>query len=100
MAPAFTKTLREWQGAGISMDASPGRWSARKYISMGLIMVAAGLFLGKDGLEAFRTGKPIYMPSAPAMEGWLALIYSGLTIFFGLCLVAVGMGWMKMRGPH
>jgi hypothetical protein len=82
------------------MDTPPGTWSKRKYVWAGLIVVAAGLLFGKGGLDAFQAGKPMSMPHAPAMEGWLALIYSGLAVFFGLCFVAVSLGWMKPGGPH
>ena len=67
---------------------------------MGLCTVAGGIWLGWRGLEAWRTGIPLpgnARYNLP-MEGWEAVPIAVLLIFFGLCLIGVGLGYIKLKG--
>jgi hypothetical protein len=67
---------------------------------MGLIVVAVGIWTGWQAIESFHTGKHVPVSNSMSVEGWEAAGVAVLTVFFGLCFMAVGFGWMKPRGPH
>jgi hypothetical protein len=70
----------------------PAKQRLRRYFWIGLIVVAAGLWQGKQALESFRTGQPIHTLHYGAMEWWVEAAFSAGTVLFGLCAIGVGRG--------
>ena len=81
--------------------ATPGGIRAsRKWIVIGLIVVAVGLAMGKEGLDSHRTGAKIYTYRHGSREWWEQTAIGGATVLFGFLVVAVGLGWVKPRGER
>ena len=81
--------------------ATPIRLSAsRKWIWIGLVVIGVGLWMGKESLDSYRTGEPIYTYRHTTMEWWEQLPIAGLTVLFGLLTVGAGLGWIKPRGER
>lgn len=76
---------------------TPYKWNKRRYILSGLLLVVVGIAMGVEGVDAFRTGKRIWVLHGVAKEGWEQIAIAGFIIFLGLCLIACGLGWMKPR---
>jgi hypothetical protein len=83
------------------MDTTPFvKRSLRRYIWMGLIMVAVGIYTGIEARDSFRTGKPVPMGHMVSMEAWEASGFSALVILFGGIFMAAGFGWIKSKDHH
>jgi len=74
--------------------------ASRRWIWIGLIVIAVGIFQGKEGLDSRRTGAPIYTYRHTKLEWWEQLGLGGLTIAFGGLVVAAGLGWIRPRGER
>jgi len=62
--------------------------------------MATGAWQGKQGLDSYRSGEPIHTYRHTTMEWWEQIPVAGLTVLFGLLVVATGLGWMKPRGER
>jgi len=68
---------------------------------MGICTVAAGTWLGGVALESRRTGIPVsmnYTHDAP-LDWWIVLAMAGFLVFLGLCVIGVGLGYVKLKQP-
>jgi putative Mn2+ efflux pump MntP len=74
--------------------------SSRKWIWIGLIVIAVGIWEIKESVDSYRTGEPIHTYRHTTMEWWEQLPVAGLTILFGGLVVGVGFGWIKPRGTN
>ena len=83
------------------MDTTPySKRNPRRFIWIGLIMVAVGIYIGKEARDSFHTGKPVPMGRMTSMSDWEAAGFSALVILFGGIFMAAGFGWIKPKGPH
>jgi hypothetical protein len=74
--------------------------SRRRWIWIGLIVVAVGLWEGKDGLDSYKTGEPVHGYNRVEHQWWEELGFAVLTVLFGLLVIASGLGWIKPRGDR
>ena len=83
------------------MDTTPEyKKSPRRYLWIGFLMVAVGLYMGKQSLDSFHTGKPVYLPHSLPMEAWQAAGTAVLIILCGGFTIAAGFGWIKSNARH
>jgi len=75
----------------------PWKRSYRQNIWIGLFVVAFGIYIAKEALESFHTGKPVSMGQMSSMSGWEAAGFSVLVILLGLFFMAIGFGWNKTK---
>jgi hypothetical protein len=77
---------------------SPTPNENRKFVWMGMILVAWGCWLAFDAISAWRAGTMIHRLNAPALEPFAALGMAILLILFGILAVLAGLGILKPRG--
>lgn len=83
------------------MDTTPEyKKSPRRFIWFGLFLLALGIYSGKEALDSFHTGKPIYVRNAPAMEAWQGAGAAVLIVLLAGFSIAVGFGWIKSKDRH
>jgi uncharacterized membrane protein YwaF len=70
-----------------------------KNVIMGICTVAAGIWMGASGLESLQTRIPVQMSNATRLEGWIVLPMGAFLVFLGLCIVGVGLGYVKLKRP-
>ena len=69
----------------------------RRAVVLGFAGVVGGLWFTSLAWDAIRTGRPIPMLNAPALEGWPALGIGVLAVLIGLGVMGLGFGWIKPR---
>jgi hypothetical protein len=74
--------------------------ASRKWIWIGLIVIAVGVWQGKEGLESYRTGKLIYTYRHTSLDWWEQIPIAAVTILFGGLVTAAGLGWIRPRGER
>jgi hypothetical protein len=80
------------------MPGSPETPSYRKYIPIGFTVVAVGVWTCKEGLDSLHSGNPTYTLRHTAMQWWESIGVGVLAVVFGVCVISVGLGWIKPRG--
>ena len=58
---------------------TPYKWTKRRFICAGLIVVVVGIGLGIEGVDAFRNGRRIPTLNGVAKEGW-EVAYDGMEV--------------------
>jgi hypothetical protein len=95
--PSHNSVTRE----SFSMDTTPEyKKSPRRYLWIGFLMLAVGLYMGKQSLDSFHTGKPVYLPNSLPMHAWQAAGTAVLIVLCGSFIIAAGFGWIKSRDRH
>jgi hypothetical protein len=85
----------------IRMDTTPEyKKSPRRFLWIGFLMVAVGLYMGKQSLDSFHTGKPVYLPNSLPMQAWQAAGTAALIVLCGGFIIAAGFGWINSRDHH
>ena len=75
---------------------------SRRNVIMGIGTVAAGIWLGNVALESRRTGIPVRSGAGgngTPLDWWIVLPMAGFLVFLGLCVIGVGLGYVKLKRP-
>ena len=69
-----------------------------RYLFAGLALVGLALFMGKEGLEAMRTGAVVHFRVGDIDHyGWEEVGLSGLALLLGLFSLGSAFGFLKPR---
>jgi hypothetical protein len=79
------------------MASSTPKVSAQSII-IGVIVIAVGIWMGKEGFDAYRTGQAIHTADMKTMEWWQQIPAAGLIVLVGILMIANGLGCFKSRG--
>ena len=79
------------------MQPAPKSDGLRKYVWIGLIVVAAGLWMCREALQAWRTGGFVYQLHGPTLDPLSALGLAILVVLFGILAVLAGLRVIKLR---
>jgi putative Mn2+ efflux pump MntP len=80
--------------------APPSPKVSKRWIPIGLIVIAVGVWMVIEGIDAYRTGQQIHTYHMQTMEWWEQISIAFVTILLGGLVVAVGVGWIKPRGDR
>lgn len=69
---------------------------SRKNLLFGFAMIGAGIWLGIEGLNSYRTGELIHSLRSN-LQWFEAMGLGGFTILIGAYFVAEVFGWIKPR---